>query len=125
MKYAYARINSLFRILKINLNKKIKIKNKNSPLNEYEIEIMKNIYEWHRCVEKSSNKLEPHRIPFYLYELVTLFHAYWNLGKDNKNFRFIVENKSANDLRLVILQAIALVIQNGMSILGVTTPKSM
>jgi len=125
VQYAYARINSIFRLLKINLNKKIKIKNKNLTLNEYEIEIMKKISEWPRCVEKSSNKLEPHRIPFYLYELVTLFHAYWNLGKDNKNFRFIVESKSANDLRLVILQAIALVIQNGMSILGVSTPKSM
>ena len=34
-------------------------------------------------------RLEPHRIPFYLYELVTLFHSYWSLGKDNKEFRFI------------------------------------
>jgi len=125
VQYAYARINSVFRLLKLNLNKKIKLENKNFPLNEYELDILKKISEWPRCIEKSSNKLEPHRIPFYLYELVTLFHAYWNLGKDDEKFRFILNNKPANNLRLAILQALALVIKNGMSILGVSTPKSM
>ena len=37
--------------------------------------------------------MEPHRIPVYLYELSTLFHSYWNLGKDNISFRFINDNK--------------------------------
>ena len=104
---------------------KIKIDSKNFNPNEYEIEILKKISEWPRCVEISTKKLEPHRIPFYLYELVTLFHAYWNLGKDNEEFRFISANKAKNNLRLVILQTLALVIKNGMSIMGVSTPKSM
>ena len=125
VQYAYARINSVFRLLKIDLSDKIKIDHKNFTFNEHEIEILKKISEWPRCIEISSNKLEPHRIPFYLYELVTLFHAYWNLGKDNKEFRFIDNNKSINNLRLVILQALALVIKNGMTILGVSTPKRM
>jgi len=125
VQYAYARINSIFRILKINLKDKVKIKNKKNQLNEYEIEILKKISEWPRCVDISSNKLEPHRIPFYLYELATLFHAYWNMGKDNKDLRFIDNNKPINELRLIILQSIALVIENGMKIMGVSTPKSM
>ena len=86
---------------------------------------MKKISEWPRCVEISSVKLEPHRIPFYLYELATLFHSYSNLGKDNKEYRFISDNKANNNLRLTLLQAVALVIKNGMNILGVATPKSM
>ena len=125
VQYAYARINSVFKLLKLNLDHKIKLNDKNSSLNVYEIEILKKISEWPRCVEISSNKLEPHRIPFYLYELVTLFHAYWNLGKDNEEFRFISRNKPNNNLRLIILQALALVIRNGMSIMGVSTPKTM
>jgi len=125
VQYAYARINSVFRLLKLNLKDKIKIDSKNFNPNEYEIEILKKISEWPRCVEISTKKLEPHRIPFYLYELVTLFHAYWNLGKDNEEFRFISANKAKNNLRLVILQTLALVIKNGMSIMGVSTPKSM
>ena len=125
VQYAYARINSIYRILGLNLNKKIKIDNKKFDLNNYEIEIMKKISEWPKCIEIASTKLEPHRITFYLYELVTLFHSYWNLGKDNKEFRFISENKSFKSSRMVLLQALGIVIKNGMSILGVSTPSRM
>tara|TARA_B110000438_G_scaffold162006_1_gene155255 strand:+ start:4565 stop:6292 length:1728 start_codon:yes stop_codon:yes gene_type:complete len=125
VQYAYARINSIFRLLKLNLRSKIKLDKKNFNLNRYEIEILKKISEWPKCVELSSSKLEPHRIPFYLYELVTLFHSYWNLGKDNKEFRFVPNNDNINNSRLVVLQALSIVIKNGMIILGVSTPSRM
>ena len=125
VQYAYARINSIFRSLKLSLKTKIKLDNKKFTLNEYEIEILKKISEWPKCVELSSNKLEPHRIPFYLYELVSLFHSYWNLGNDNKEFRFVSDSDVQNTSRLVLLQCLSIVIKNGMSILGVSTPKSM
>lgn len=125
VQYAYARINSIFRLLNLNLNKKIKINNKEFTLNHHEIEIMKKISEWPKCIEISSAKLEPHRITFYLYELVTLFHSYWNLGNENKEYRFISKNKNFNSSRLILLQALGIVIKNAMSILGVSTPSSM
>ena len=125
VQYAFARINSIFKLLKLNLKSKIKVEDKKFNLNEHEIQIMKKISEWPRCIEISSNKLEPHRISFYLYELVTLFHAYWNMGKENKEFRFVSGNSSLNNSRLILLQALSIVIKNGMSILGVSTPKSM
>jgi arginyl-tRNA synthetase len=124
VQYAHARINSIFRLLKLNLDKKMKL-DENFNLNSYEIEILKKISEWPKCIEISSNKLEPHRIPFYLYQLASLFHAYWNLGKENKELRFINDNGKFNNSRLAILQAIAIVIKNGMSILGVSVPKTM
>ena len=102
-----------------------KLNDENFELNQYEIEILKKISEWPQCVEISSSKLEPHRIPFYLYDLATLFHSYWSLGNENKKFRFVLNNKSVNNSRLLLLQALSIVIKNGMSILGVTTPKSM
>ena len=124
VQYAYARINSIFRLLKIDLNKKIKIE-KDYSFNEHEIEILKKISEWPKCVETSLNKLEPHRIPFYLYQLVTLFHSYWNLGKENKEYRFILEKGNYSNSRLALLQSLSIVIKNGMSILGVSTPRIM
>ena len=125
VQYAYARINSVFRFLKFNLKDNIKLDKKKFILNQHEIEILKKISEWTKCVELSSSKLEPHRIPFYLYELATLFHSYWNLGKENKEFRFISEGNNINSARLVLLQALAIVIKNGMLILGVSTPSKM
>ena len=87
--------------------------------------MLKKISEWPKCVESSTAKLEPNRIPTYLYELVTLFHSYWNLGKENKELRFISANKSVSNYRILLLKALSIVIKNGMKILGVSTPKSM
>jgi len=125
VQYAYARINSIFRTINLKIDEHIKVKDKDFLLNDHEIQILKKISEWPKCVELSVSKLEPHRIPFYLYELVTLFHSYWNLGNDNKKFRFITKDGKFIASRIVLLQALAIVIQNGMSILGVNAPSSM
>ena len=71
-----------------------------------EVQILKKICEWPRCVEISISKCEPHKISFYLYELVTLFHSYWNLGKENEEFRFITKVKTLNNNRLFLLQGL-------------------
>ena len=125
VQYAYARINSIYRNLKLKIDDKIKVNTGNFDLNSHEIEILRKISEWPRCIEISINKMEPHRIPFYLYELVTLFHAYWNMGRDNEQYRFIKNNKATSNWKLLLLQALSIVIRNGMTILGVSVPKKM
>ena len=104
VQYAYARINSIFRILKIKFKNKIKLKNNDKfVLNKYEIEILKKISEWPKCVDLASSKLEPHRIPFYLYDLVTYFIHIGTLGNDNKELRFVEENGSLNNSSLTLI----------------------
>jgi arginyl-tRNA synthetase len=125
VQYAHARICSVFRLLKLNLDKKIIINADNFSLNTHEIKILKKISEWPKCINISTKKLEPHRIPFFLYELSSLFHSYWSLGKDNKEFRFIENGKPVNKSKLILLQALSITIKNGMSILGVSTPDKM
>ena len=126
VQYANARINSIFKLLNINLDNKIVInKNEDFVLNTHEQQILKKISEWPKCVQISSEKLEPHRIPFYLYDLVTLFHAYWNLGNTNKEYRFVTNKRPTSKSKLLLLKALSIVIKNGMNILGVSTPKSM
>ena len=46
-----------------------------------------------------TKKLEPHRITFYLYELATLFHSYWNEGNRNDDYKFIINNKIHSRLK--------------------------
>jgi len=125
VQYAYARINSVFRNIKLDIDKEIKLPEKIFSINQHEKEIVKKISEWPKCVEISINKLEPHRIPYYLYELATLFHSYWNLGKEKPELRFINSDKEYNSSRLLILKCAGIVIRNGMTILGVNTPKRM
>ena len=86
---------------------------------------LKKISEWPKCIDISSTKLEPHRIPVYLYDLASLFHSYWNLGKDNPEKRFINENKKIDDEKLILLKVISNTIKTGMNILGVSVPDKM
>ena len=125
VQYSYARINSLFNLLKIRNNKKIKINEKNFNPNHYDIKLLRKIIEWPRVVEVSSVKHEPHRITFYLYELSTIFHSYWSKGNEDQNFKFIKNGKIKSHLTLKIFQLIVQILQNSMSILGVSLPKKM
>ncbi len=125
VQYSYARIASVFRHLGMNLNSEIKIKKFNFEYSEEEIKILKKIAEWPKCIESTCNKLEPHRIPTYLYELSSLFHSYWNLGKENPKKRFINDQKKITDDKLIFLKTISNVIKSGMDIVGVSSPEKM
>ena len=125
VQYAFARINSLLRILKISLNDKIKLEKENFNLNENEEKIVRKIFEWPKVIESALKNFELHKIPFYLYELSTLFHAYWSKGNEDKSYRFIENEKIKRIEILVVLNLVAIVIQNGMKILGVSLPKKM
>ena len=125
VQYCYARISSVFRHANIKIQNNINIKSFNFNYSSDEIKILKKISEWPKCIEVSSSKLEPHRIPVYLYELASEFHSYWNMGKENEELRFINKEKKISDDKLVFLKAISSVIKSGMNIVGVDTPEKM
>jgi arginyl-tRNA synthetase len=125
VQYAFARINSLLRSLNLNLNSKILLDEKNFNLNSNEEKIIRKIFEWPKIVESASKKYELHKIPFYLYELSTLFHSYWSKGNQDKKYKFIENNKIKRVEILAIINLVTIVIQNGMKILGVSLPEKM
>ncbi len=125
VQYCYARISSVFRHLDKDLDKDIIIDNYNFEYSSDEIKILKKISEWPKCIDSASTKLEPHRIPIYLYELAAEFHSYWNLGKQFPEKRFINDQKSISPDKLIFLKAIANVIKSGMDIVGVDSPTKM
>ena len=98
---------------------------KNFQLNEPELNLFRKILYWPKVIETASNKLEPHRIPFYLYELATLFHSYWSKGNEDSKYKFIINKKIKNENTLLIIKLVSLVIENGMRILGVNLPNKM
>jgi arginyl-tRNA synthetase len=125
VQYSYARIASVFRHLEKDLKSDVKINKYDFEYSDEEINILKKLSEWPKCIDTSSKKLEPHRIPTYLYELASLFHSYWNLGKDNPEKRFINHQKKITNDKLIFLKAISNVIKSGMDIVGVSAPEKM
>ncbi len=125
VQYCYARISSVYRNLNKDINSNIDLNNFKFEYSKEEIKILRKISEWPKCIDLASNKLEPHRIPVYLYELSSEFHSYWNLGKDMPEKRFINEQKNISDDKLIFLKSIANVVKSGMDIIGVETPEKI
>jgi len=125
VQYCYARISSVFRHVDLDINKDLTINEYNFNYSNDEIKILKKIAEWPKCIEAASLRLEPHRIPVYLYELSSEFHSYWNMGKEDSSKRFINEEKKIPNDKLVFLKVISNVIKSGMTIVGVNTPEKM
>ena len=125
VQYAFARINSIIRSLKKNLTDELLVDPKSFNPNKYEEKIIRKIFQWPKIIESAAYKLEPHKIPFYLYELSTLFHSYWSKGNEDSNFKFIENGKVKRMESLIFIYLIAIVVKNGMNILGVSLPEKM
>ena len=73
VQYAYARISSLLRSINKKKDYKINLKPESFSLNSYEEKILKKIFEWPKVIEAASNKLEPHKIPFFYMSFLLCF----------------------------------------------------
>ncbi len=125
VQYCYARISSVFRNLNRNINDDIEIANYNFKFNAEEIKIFQKISQWPKCIDIATSKLEPHRIPVYLYELASEFHSYWNMGRNDETKRFIEKDNTIKDEKIIFLKTVSNVIKSGMNIIGVETPEKM
>jgi len=125
VQYAYARINSLLRTLNLRLLENVELDEEKFDFNKMEVSIIKKVFEWPKIIDSTTRKFDLHKIPFYLYELSTLFHAYWSKGNEDDKFKFIENEKIKRKEILSIINLVAVVLQNGMGILGVSLPKKM
>jgi len=138
VQYANARIQSIFRNAKeegIDIGAFIsEDRNKGETDKEYvaescinidlltqkeEIDLIKAIYHFYDVMEGCSRSLEPHRLTFYLIDLVGKFHSYYNKTRVLKNE---VDLTMARLLLLFMLQS---VIKKGLDIIGVSAPERM
>ena len=125
VQYANARINSIFRTINKKFEDALELDKDNFSTNIFEDKILKKIFEWPKIIDSAFQKLEPHKIPFYLYDLSTLFHSYWSKGNEDVNYKFISNGKIKRIETLIVVYLTAIVIKNGMKILGVSLPEKM
>jgi arginyl-tRNA synthetase len=121
VQYAHARIESIFRVAKdegIDLTS-VKTADIGFLDQKDEITLIKGILHFFDVVEGSAKSLEPHRITFYLLDLVGRFHSYYN------KTRVVVDNKELTIARLLLLAILQQVIKSGLTLLGVSAPERM
>jgi arginyl-tRNA synthetase len=95
-------------------------------LGDSEIGLIREAANFPRIVEAAAKSGEPHRIAFYLNDLAAAFHAYWNLGNDQPDKRFIlVQNPEVTGARLFMAHNIGQVLRNGLRLMGVEAAYNM
>lgn len=121
VQYAHARISSIFREA---LNKDIALPQFEDVdvhllILPDELDLLKRLAAYPEVIEASALALEPHRIPFYLMELSSLFHSYYN------KYRVISPEVELTKARLLLVRAIKDVIESALNILGISAPEKM
>ena len=97
-----------------------------AKLGDEEIGLIRQAAQFPRIVEAAAQAREPHRVAFYLYDLAAAFHAYWNLGNDDPQKRFIVaQDADLTGARLFLAAMVGQVVRNGLDILGVEAVEEM
>ena len=95
-------------------------------LGEEELALVKLAAQFPRQIEAAAQAREPHRIAFFLGDLAAGFHAYWNVGNERPEKRFIVaQDGELTGARLFLGQQIGQVIRNGLAVLGVAAVEEM
>jgi arginyl-tRNA synthetase len=91
-----------------------------------EIDLVRQLARFPRLIESAAREREPHRVPFYLFELASAFHQQWNRGNDSPHLRFIQpDDPGLTRARLGLVAALQQVISSGLTLLGVHAPLEM
>ena len=116
IEYANARISKILKTYKENIELKEKYETIKEPL---AYTIMNHLMNFTDTVINSAAKKEPHIICNYVYELATLFHAYYNKEK------FITNDKEYTNDRIALLKAIKIVLNNSLDLIGIIPREEM
>ncbi len=84
-----------------------------------EIQLIKTMGRFGEVVEAGAQGLAPHRVTYYLMELASRFHTYYN------RHRVLSDDPELADGRLALVLAVQKVIRNGLALLGVSAPDRM
>ncbi len=122
IQYAHARICSVLR----QLNERGLALSEQEGLNQLslltepqESALVGLLNRYPELIETAASACEPHQIAYYLRELATGLHSYYNA------VTLLCEQESLRCARLCLLKAVRQVLFNGMQLLGVSAPESM
>jgi len=84
-----------------------------------ELKLLKNIAAFPGMIENAALELAPHKVIFFLMELAGMFHSYYNKHK------VLTDDAGLAQARLYLVDALRVVLRNGLQIVGLGAPEKM
>ncbi len=128
VQYAHARICSIFRKAEEEEGMDISglaEKNLHRLCLKEEMDLIRAMETFPLLLEDISQSFEAHRLTYYLNEIASGFHRYFNLGNKLSENRIITPDRELTLARLALIGAVRTVIKIGLNLLGVSAPEKM
>jgi arginyl-tRNA synthetase len=122
VQYAHARISSVFRQLvekNFSYDRNAGLTSLDRLTEAHEAELLKTLARYPETLQQAAENEEPHQLTYYLRELATHFHSYYN------THTFLVEDATLRNARLALIEAAQQILKNGLHLLGVSAPEQM
>lgn len=129
VQYAHARIHSIYKKFEEfggNLSNLDFADVDLSVLTEKEeLSLIKKLGQFPQLIASCAESLDVHHLPYYLYDVSSAFHAYYNLGSGRPELRIVSDDEKLTHARLALITGLRIVLHEGLRLLGVTAPESM
>jgi len=121
VQYAHARIASIFKKipetgLSVSGGSTTVLERLSLP---EEMSLVKKVVVYPEVVAGAAESLEPHRLLFFLQDLASCFHVFYN------RHRVISPDEDLSSARLYLVKLIGRILSHGLGIVGVSAPESM
>jgi len=119
VQYVHARITSILEKAKAERGLTVSAAPMETLTQPEEITLMKAMLRFPEVVETAATLMEPHRISYYLMDLASAFHSYYNKHK------VLTDDAVLSAARLRLVASVRQVIKTGLALLGVSAPEKM
>jgi arginyl-tRNA synthetase len=119
LQYAHARICNIIKRYESLDNPILNSYDSSLLQHQSELRLLKKLEQFPQIIENSRTTLEPQTIATYLYETANNFHKFYS------DCRVITEDVDLTESRISLIQAVKIVLGNGLAILGITAPERM
>jgi len=122
VQYAHARIHSIFREAKsrgVSIPENLESVDFSLLSSQEEVSLIRKIGSFPEEMAKAAEELAPHRVTFYLYDISSAFHSFYNAH------RVLGVEPELEKARLCLVEACRVVIANSLKLLGVSAPEKM
>ena len=91
----------------------------------WELDLARQLAHWPDTVTDAARLREPHRLPYFIYELADRVSTFYEAGNEKSEYRVVVDDPALTRARLELCRAAKATLRSGLELVGVTAPERM